>query len=248
MDLPPETDEYIRESIENSLGLPVSVRTLQLKLLASEGERRRLQDKIFLLQDLLSGADRRLEHYRAEANMNAQGLKRCIEEKEAIASEYAELANHCARLEKECTLYERDIERLMESCDELARENEELRVKLKETSVAELVSEVESLKKDKELLRINLNRAEEEVKVLFEENNMLDEENKKLLKLLNRERHNQGSEGKHSASASSKGKRKSSSAESFSVGKANDFCGADPLRQPLSPLQHNSPDSRMHKK
>lgn len=64
MDLPLETDEYIRESIENSLGLPVSVKTLRLKLLASEDERRRLQDRIFLLQDLLSGADRRLEQYR----------------------------------------------------------------------------------------------------------------------------------------------------------------------------------------
>lgn len=68
--------------------------------------------------------------------MSAQGLKRCIEEKEAMSSRYAELANHCAKLEKECTLYERDIERLMDSCDDLARENEELRAQLRENVVS----------------------------------------------------------------------------------------------------------------
>ncbi|CAA7399566.1 unnamed protein product [Spirodela intermedia] len=243
MDLPLETDEYIKESIENSLGLLVSDKTLHLKLLVSEDERRRLQDKIFTLQDHLAEADRRLERHRAEANMNAQGLKRCIEEKEAMSSRYSELSNHCAKLEKECTLYERDIERLMDSCDDLARENEELRAQLRENAVTTLVSEVETLKKDKEHLRINLNRAEEEVKVLFEENNILDEENKRLLKLLNRELHSQGSGSKYSAIAPAKGKRKSSPLE-----KAVEFNGTDLSRQPLSPLQQNSPDSRMHKK
>lgn len=67
MDLPPETDEYIRESIENSLGLLVSDKTLHLKLLVSEDERRRLQDKIFSLQDHLAEADRRLERHRVRS-------------------------------------------------------------------------------------------------------------------------------------------------------------------------------------
>uniref|UniRef100_A0A1D1XV10 Centrosomal protein n=1 Tax=Anthurium amnicola TaxID=1678845 RepID=A0A1D1XV10_9ARAE len=247
MVFPPETEEYIRESIENSLGLPVSAKTLRLKLLASEDERRRLRDKIFLLQGLLSEADSRLEQYRAEASMNAQGLRRCIEEKEAVASGYADLVNHCAKLQEECTLYERDIEMLMESCDDLARENEELRVQLKGTSVTTLISEVESLTKDKEHLKINLDRAEEEVKVLFEENNILAEENKKLLNLLNRERHKHGSGGTHSASASAKRKRNSSPMVSF-IEKAINFHSSDLSRQPLSPLQLNSPNSRMHKK
>ncbi|CAA6674723.1 unnamed protein product [Spirodela intermedia] len=89
--------------------------------------------------------------------------------------------------------------------------------------VTTLVSEVETLKKDKEHLRINLNRAEEE--------------------LLNREIHSQGSGSKYSAIAPAKGKRKSSPLE-----KAVEFNGTDLSRQPLSPLQQNSPDSRMHKK
>uniref|UniRef100_A0A1D1ZKK9 Thiamine-phosphate synthase n=1 Tax=Anthurium amnicola TaxID=1678845 RepID=A0A1D1ZKK9_9ARAE len=135
----------------------------------------------------------------------------------------------------------------MESCDDLARQNEELRVQLKEASDTQLVSEVESLRKDKEHLLTNLHRAEEEVKVLFEENNLLDEENKRLLKQLKAERHAQESGGKPSANASAKGKRKSRHAESFFVERSIDSNNLDLLRQPLSPLQQNSPDPRTHK-
>lgn len=46
------------------------------------------------------------------------------------------------------------------------------------------------------------------VKVLFEENKILDEENKRLLELLKRERYHHGSDGKRSASASAKVRRK----------------------------------------
>ncbi|XP_078440645.1 uncharacterized protein LOC144710689 [Wolffia australiana] len=242
MDIPLEIDDYIKESIENSLGLPVSEKTLQMKLLVSEDERRRLQDKIFTLQGLLADAERRLERMRAEANMNALGLKRCIEDKELMSSRNTELANQCAKFEKECTLYERDIERLMESCDDLARENEELKSQLRENSVTVLVSEMEGLKKDKEHLRINLNRAEEEVTALFDENSILVEENKRLLKLLNRETNSQGSDGK-SAFTPNKGKRKTSPLD-----RSVESDGMDLSRQPLIPLVQNSPNSRLHKK
>ncbi|URD94262.1 hypothetical protein MUK42_01332 [Musa troglodytarum] len=194
MDLSPGTEEYIKESIEISLGLPVSVESLSLKLLASEDARRRLQDQIFDLEDRIKESSKRLEQSRAESKMNAQGVRRCVEEKEVIASQYADLVNHCRNLEEECSLYERDLERIMESCDELAKENEELRAQLQDISSLEsLAAEAESLKKDKEHLRINLHRAEEEVKVFFEENKILDEENKKLLELLRKERRRQGS-------------------------------------------------------
>ena len=66
--------------------------------------------------------------------MNAQGVKRCVEEKELIASKSADLVNHCRKLEEECSLYERDLERIMESCDELGKENEELRARLDDNS------------------------------------------------------------------------------------------------------------------
>ena len=41
-------------------------------------------------------------------------------------------ARRPARLEKECGLYERHLERAMESCDELARESDDLRKRLKD--------------------------------------------------------------------------------------------------------------------
>lgn len=97
--------------------------------------------------------------------------------------------------------------------------------------VLTLVAKVRALQKDKEHLRINLTKAEEEVrrlaetvffldygflsghnlnkiymqvKLLFEENNVLDAENKKLLKQHHRERNLDGSGGKHTTSASAK--------------------------------------------
>ncbi|KAF8398810.1 hypothetical protein HHK36_014670 [Tetracentron sinense] len=112
-------------------------------------------------------------------------------------------------------------------------------------NVLSLAAEVRTLQTDKEHLRINLHRAEEEVKLLFEENNILDEENKKLLRQCNRERNRPGSGGKHTGSASAKGnKRKSSPKLSSPI----DFNILDSPRQPLSPLQLNSPESRMHKR
>lgn len=60
----PETDEYIRESIENSLGLPISDKNLCLKLLASEDARHRLQDHIFVLEERLKEAEKRVEQYK----------------------------------------------------------------------------------------------------------------------------------------------------------------------------------------
>lgn len=67
-----------------------------------------------------------------ESAMNAEGIRRCVEEKEAMVAARDQLAAHAARLEKECGLYERDLERAMESCDELARESDELRKRLRD--------------------------------------------------------------------------------------------------------------------
>uniref|UniRef100_A0A0D9VN34 Uncharacterized protein n=1 Tax=Leersia perrieri TaxID=77586 RepID=A0A0D9VN34_9ORYZ len=243
-------DEYIRDSIHHSLGLPVSDRSLRLKLLASEDQRRRLQDHVFALEEDLRAASRRIDQLKSEAAMNASGLRRCIEEKESMVTAYNDLTSHSAKLERECTLYERDLERAMETCDDLAKENEEIRARLNDdTTLTTLTNEVEALQKDKDNLRINLNKAEEEVKLLFEENKILDEENKRLLSLLEKERLHR-SERKHSSSTSTtKHKRKSSSLKETSPsGRTIDFNGADSSRHPLSPLPPNSPDYRAHKK
>uniref|UniRef100_A0A453BIU5 Uncharacterized protein n=1 Tax=Aegilops tauschii subsp. strangulata TaxID=200361 RepID=A0A453BIU5_AEGTS len=68
----------------------------------------------------------------------------------------------------------------------------------------QLTEQVQALQRDKEILKTNLNKAEEEVKLLFEENRALDEANKRLLCLLEKEQKHR-SERKHSASNSTKG-------------------------------------------
>ncbi|XP_047079016.1 cytospin-A-like [Lolium rigidum] len=242
--LPGGADEYVRDSIRASLGLPVPDRSLRLQLLASEDLRRRLQDQVFSLEEDLHAAARRIDLLKKESAMNAEGIRRCVEEKEAVAAARAQVAAQAAKLDKEVTLYERDLERAMESCDDLARENDDLRARLKDAAdLTALKNEVQALQRDREILKTNLNKAEEEVKLLFEENRTLDEANKRLLSLLNR------SERKHSASNSTKQKRKSSSLKDTSpVSLAIDFNSVDASRHPLSPLPLNSPECRVHKK
>ncbi|GJM87524.1 hypothetical protein PR202_ga03488 [Eleusine coracana subsp. coracana] len=205
--------------------------------------------------------------------MNAAGLRRCVEDKEALAAAYNDLSNRSA---KECALYERDLERAMESCDDLARENEQLRSRLQQDATVStfsfisnhyciyipdssailsnhleaLTAQVQDLQKHNEALKINLNKAEAEVDKLCDDNRVLDEENKRLLCRLEKERQRR-SERKQSGSTSTKNKRKSSSLKDGTpVGRAIDFSpvGADSSRHPLSPLPHNSPDYRAHKK
>ncbi|KAL6956538.1 hypothetical protein U1Q18_041598 [Sarracenia purpurea var. burkii] len=114
--------------------------------------------------------------------------------------------------------------------------------------VLALAAEVKSLQKDKEHLRINLTRAEEEVKVLFEENNVLDKENKRLMSH-RQESYHSSSEEKRNGSASAKGnKRKCSPKMCSPIEKKIDSADLDSTRMPLSPLQHNSPESKTHKK
>ena len=88
---------------------------------------------------------------------------------------------------------------------------------------------MQALQKDKEILKTNLKKAEE-VK-LFEEKRVVDEANKRLLCLLEKEQKHQ-SERKHSASNSTKQKRKSSSLKDTSpVGLAIDFNNTDACSQ-----------------
>ncbi|KAH0462445.1 hypothetical protein IEQ34_010020 [Dendrobium chrysotoxum] len=248
MDIPQETENYIRESIQDSLGLPVSEKTLRLKLLASQEERHLLQDQNFILQDQLKELHKRFQSSKEEASMNAQALRKCIQERETLVAKYAEMQKYCAKLERECMLFERDLEKAMESCDELEKENNELRAQLQDNSALQAMSaEVKSLQEDKENLLINLQRAEEEVKVLFEDNKLLDELNKRLLRQLQRGKERHGSDYKRSASGSSaRGKRKSRRfREGSPFAREADSNLEEQSRQPFSPLYQNSPESRL---
>ncbi|KAL5721632.1 hypothetical protein ACHQM5_005252 [Ranunculus cassubicifolius] len=390
IDLPQELDDYIKETIDYSLGLPVSSKTLELKLQASEEARRNLQNQYFVIHSKLKQKDIAIERARAESSVNAQALKKFVEENQRLAEECSKLLNEISRLENECSLYEHDRDALMEFANEAEERAKEAEVRVLETNdrlkkmmeelefyknqsqtmkgneikltdelqllnerisaienlrlqgcsdnnldssqcssprsedlkqfpriltttpedlspigsstleeqllhsvldsifennggvanarafledhcdveschrllimwdrlrpssqnVIALAAEVQTLKNDKEHLISNLTRAEEEVKVLFEENTTIEEEKKRLLKLYNREKHHHGSGGKHSCSSSAKShKRKSNPRECSSVEAMMDLdSGSDMSRPPLSPLHYNSPDSRMHKK
>ncbi|KAF4400217.1 hypothetical protein G4B88_019426 [Cannabis sativa] len=330
MDLPKEVDEYIKGSIDYTVGLPVSSKTLELKLRSIEEAQTQLRDRYFLLLSRLKEKDQTIERVRAESNMNAIALKKFIEENQKLASECNSLLSQCNKWERECSLYDRDREALMDfgneadqrakdaevRCQELEEEmkglskellfyksqhekrvadsslgattqdtllesvlgtlineenvalgrsfleansNHESCQKLLEMwnslkpstqKVLSMASKLKVLENDKEHLRINLCKAEEEVKVLFEDNNLLEEENKKLLSLCCKERIHNDSSGKNGSNVSAKSnKRKSSSSRiSSPIEKKLDFTEVDTTRKPLSPLQCNSPKSRMFKK
>ncbi|KAI3820255.1 hypothetical protein L1987_07799 [Smallanthus sonchifolius] len=331
MDLPQETDDYIRESIDYSLGLPVSTNTLELKLRFSEETQRQLRDQYMYLKSKLKEKDETIERVRCESTLNAQAVKKFVEENQKLATECANLLNQCNKWERECSLYDHDREALMDfgnEADNRAKEAEarvhdleqeltklskelmfykhqsegkqvgemaktvstenilvdtllstlinkddvastahsfleansgvevcqkmlEIWESLKPSSqkVLALVSEVKRLQKEKDHLRNNLTMAEEEVKVLFEENNVFDKENRRLTKLLQKERQLNDSGGKHNNSASLKNNKRKSSPRDCSPNENKlDFIESGSPRQALSPLRHNTPESRLHKK
>lgn len=330
MDIPQETDDYIRESIEYSLGLPVSTRTLELKLRSSEETQRQLRDQYWYLKSKLAEKEEIIERVRAESSMNAQAVKKFVEENQRLAMECANLISECKKWEKECSLYDHDREALMDfgnEADNRAKEAEsrvrDLEEELSKLSkqlmlykhqsegqqvgemtkgeskehflvdtlistliskedvqstahsfleansgvevcqkmleiweslkpstqkVLALASEVKILQKEKDHLRNNLTTAEEEVKVLFEENNILDKENRRLMKLLQKERQANDSGGKQNSASLKNNKRKSSPRDCSPIENKLDLIESGSPRKALSPLRHNTPEGRLHKK
>jgi hypothetical protein len=72
--LPGGAEEYVRDSIHASLGLPVSDRSLRLKLLASEDHRHRLQDHVFSLEEDLRAAQRRIDLLKVHKSQRTLSL------------------------------------------------------------------------------------------------------------------------------------------------------------------------------
>ncbi|XP_027356625.1 uncharacterized protein LOC113865978 [Abrus precatorius] len=326
MDLPRDVNDYMKQSIDDSLGIPVSSQTLEAKLRASQESQWRLREQLHSLFPKLKQKDQLIERLKCEATMNARAVKKFVEENQRLAMECGNLLGQCHHLEKECALYDQDREALMEfgnDADERARlaqsrvldlerdlllmknelktykhqhelinsslactlgeknlldsflatvtskdddstyaflevnsENESCKkllsmwncIRPSTRRVLSLVAKVKSLEKNKEHLRTNLHKAEEEVKLLFDENNILDEENKRLFRQY-KERNHPDSGGKYTNCSSAKSnKRKSSPRTSSSMERKLDFDDLDSERQPLSPLRNNSRDCRMHKK
>ncbi|KAJ6730309.1 EARLY ENDOSOME ANTIGEN [Salix viminalis] len=306
MDPLQEIDDYIKETINESLGLPVSARTLQLKLRVYEDAYFRLRDQHLHLIGKFRQKDILIDRAKAEANMNAAAIKKFVEENQRLAAECAnlrgggereaeerakeaeirvrELEEESGKALEELQFYkhkcharrddssaesidmeENSLESILatlvgkdevesgraylevnsgyESCQNLLKMWNSLRPSTRK--VLSLAAKAKTLQQDKEHLRINLTRAEEEVKLLFEENSILDVENKRLLR---REQNFDGSGGKHTSSASAKRSKRKSSSRSSPVESKIDSENIDSLRQPLSPLRHNSPGCRLYKK
>ncbi|KAK4804393.1 hypothetical protein SAY86_004210 [Trapa natans] len=112
--------------------------------------------------------------------------------------------------------------------------------------VLSMAAEVKTLEKDKELLRINLQRAEEEVKVLFDENNILEAENKRLLWKY-RKALGSGDRSANSASTAKSQKRKSKSLACSPIEKKLNFNDVESARSPFLPIECESPVSKMKK-
>ena len=70
MDLPQEIDDYIKGSIEYTLGLPVSSNTLELKLRASEEAQSRLGDRYLLQQSRMKERDQAIDRAKVRSSLN----------------------------------------------------------------------------------------------------------------------------------------------------------------------------------
>ncbi|XP_049932152.1 uncharacterized protein LOC116248579 isoform X2 [Nymphaea colorata] len=339
MDLSPELENYIQQSIECAVGLPVSKDAFRSKLFAVEESRRVLQGQVFALQDLLNDRNEKLE--RAKISKLNKECSLYDNDREALmefgndADERARQAEACAqeaednsrRLSDEVNQSKQEIELLMadktrhleelqllrhrivdlenerdddnsvcpqcsnikdvglygsasvdesllrsllestlvkgnaaeEGLEDFAARGRifleahvgeethwrliQLWEKLKPSNryVVALAAEVDTLRQEKENLRVNLYKAEGEVSALFEENKLLDEENRKLLRRWGRERSQQGSPSSHSA----KSKRKASPRMSSASERSTDIDGSGSPRRPLSPLEYNVQATRL---
>ncbi|RID70582.1 hypothetical protein BRARA_C02591 [Brassica rapa] len=148
MNLSQEVDDYIKDTIDHSLGLPISIESLQKKLLAAEESQRRLRDQYLALLSRSKEKDQVLDRVRSEASMNAQALKKFVEENQKLAEECGNLLRQCKKWERECLLYHQDRDALMEfgnESDERARDAE-ARVRELEEEVARMSEELQLCK------------------------------------------------------------------------------------------------------
>lgn len=86
--------------------------------------------------------------------MNAQALKKFIEENQRLGSECSKLLIERQKLEQECSLYDRDREALMEfgnEADERAKEAE-LRVQQLEEELGKLLEKYQLCKQENHML------------------------------------------------------------------------------------------------
>ncbi|KAL8225494.1 hypothetical protein R6Q57_018051 [Mikania cordata] len=76
MDPPEDIDDYLRELMEYTLGLPMSARTLKLKIHAAEVSKRHSREQCFALRSQLMERDRIIECIKALMNFKDQSEER----------------------------------------------------------------------------------------------------------------------------------------------------------------------------
>ena len=86
--------------------------------------------------------------------MNAQAIKKFVEENQKLAEECAELLARCEKFENECSLYDRDLEALMDFGNEADARAvaAESRVHYLEEELSKLTEEVQSFKQQEVLI------------------------------------------------------------------------------------------------
>ncbi|KAL9228748.1 hypothetical protein vseg_004296 [Gypsophila vaccaria] len=154
MEIDHKLDEYIKDSIDHTMGLVVPDHSLQLKLRSLETKNHRLRDQYLSLQSKLTEKESALQLARAEANLNAQAIKKFVEENQKLASECKFLVGQCNKWEQECSLYDHDREALMEfgnEADEKAKEAE-IRVNELEEEVKSVTDQLKYYKHQYETL------------------------------------------------------------------------------------------------
>lgn len=161
MDLPRDVDDYIKDTIDHSLGIPISIDALQKKLSAAQESQRRLREQYSSLVSRLKEKEQVIELARSESSINAQAVKKFVEENRKLSSECEDLVKQCKKWERECFLYHQDREALMDfgnESDERARESEskvrELEEQVRTMSDVMKKSKVESEKKLEEEERL----------------------------------------------------------------------------------------------
>ncbi|KAK9757648.1 hypothetical protein RND81_01G176600 [Saponaria officinalis] len=157
MEIGQDLDDFIKGSIDHTMGLIVPNQALQLKLQSLESKNHRLRDQYLSLQSKLTEKETALQLARAEANMNAQAIKKFVEENQKLASECKFLVGQCNKWEQECSLYDHDREALMEfgnEADERAKEAE-IRVSELEEEVKSVTDQLKYYKHQYETLAVD---------------------------------------------------------------------------------------------
>ncbi|KAH1245197.1 hypothetical protein GmHk_06G015590 [Glycine max] len=283
MDLPRDVDDYIKQTLDDTLGIPVSSKTLESKLRASQDSQWRLRERLLSLLPQLKQKDQLIDRLKSEAGMNARALKKFVEENQRLATECERLLARCHQLENECALYDKDREALMEfgnDADERAREAQ-TRVLDLERDLLFMGNELNKYKHQHQLVNSSvctpgeknlldsvlatptLTSKDDDSTYAFLQVNSENEACKQLLSIINPSTRSVLSlvakvkslekdkehlrTNLHKAEEESN-KRKSSPRTSSPMQRKIDFDDQEVARRPLSPLRHNSPDCRMHKK